>query len=153
MKRISTPYTFSIKALPFMFVGICAVVFALMLLRGAFQTKPTLLLWPCGMAVIGYCFAKLNSYGLVDEVYDCGDSILVRKNGLEDRISLSNIINVNFNAQPARITVRLSTPGRFGQQISFAPPPQVYVGPLPSNEIAEDLLVRASQARRSTHTL
>jgi hypothetical protein len=152
MKRISTPYMFSVKAMPFAFVGLMVFILALMLLNGAYEKSPALLLMPCGMAFIGYHFAKMNSQGLVDAVYDCGDCILVRKRGDEEKIPLANIINVNFNAQPSRITLTLATPGKFGAQILFAPPPQVYVGPLPENGIAADLLVPASQARRSARS-
>jgi hypothetical protein len=100
MKKISTPYMFSVKALPFALVGMMVFIFALMLLNGGYEKSPGLLLMPCGMAVIGYYFAKMNSQGLADEVYDCGDCILVRKRGDEEKIPLANIINVNFNARP-----------------------------------------------------
>jgi len=48
---------FSIKALPFIFVGFCAFIFALMLLNGVYERSPRLLFVPCVMAVIGYLFA------------------------------------------------------------------------------------------------
>ena len=153
MKKISTPYMFSIKALSFIFVGSCAFVLALMLLNGVYERSPRLLFVPCVMAIIGYLFAKMNNQGLVDEVYDCGNHLLVQKHGEEDRIPLANIMNVNFNVKPARITLTLATPGKFGTQISFAPPPQVYISPVPENEIAQDLLARTVTARSNPRSL
>ena len=103
------------------------------------------------MAVIG-TLMTLSRRDCVDDVFDCGDHLLVRKDGKEDTVPFANIINVNFSKNPedvsARITLRLASPGKFGTEISFSPPPQIYFGFPPKNEIAEDLLVRADQARR-----
>jgi hypothetical protein len=74
---------------------------------------------------------------------------LVKKRGEEDTVPLSNIINVNFSTfrrgERPRITLTLSSPGKFGTEISFAPPPNI-IFPR-RNEIAEDLLARAHKVR------
>jgi len=147
MKKISTPYMASIKGMPYLVVFMMAVMLVLMLANRVYETRPSVLLFPCGMAVVCYHIAKSSAKDLADEVYDCGDSLLVRKSGEEERISLASIVNVNFNAQPSRITLTLDPPGRFGDRILFAPPPQVYWGQNPENEVAQDLVVRTSQAR------
>lgn len=151
MKRISTPYTFSLKIFPFVFFGFLAFFFFLLLRNGAYQKAPMFLLVPCVMAVIGYQWWKTTLRDLVDEVDDCGDYLLVKKRGEEDTVLLSNIINVNFSTDPrgvaARITLRLASPGKFGTEISFAPPPQIHMSFPRRNEIAEDLLARADKAR------
>ena len=147
MKRISTPYTFSVKMFPFLFFGFLAFFAFLLVANGAYETNPMFLVVLGVMAVIGYFSTKTSLQNVVDEVYDCGDFLLVRKRGEEDNIPLSNIMNVNFNGKPARITLTLATPGKFGSEISFAPPPQIYVGAYPKNEIAGDLIARAGQAR------
>lgn len=149
MKRISTPYTFSLKMFPFLYFGFLVVAFPLVVMTGSFKEEPMLFLVPCAMAIIGYYFIRVVLRDLVDEVYDCGDFLLVRKRGVEERVPLSDIINVNFatNQSPARITLTLDRPGKFGKEISFAPPPQIYLTPYPRNEIAEDLIARAHLAR------
>jgi hypothetical protein len=151
MKRISTPYTFAIKIFPFFFCGICAFILALLLMNGALQKAPVFLVAPWVMAVIGYLWWKTSLQDLDDEVDDCGDYLLVKKRGEEDTILLSNISNVDFSTDrhgsQARITLRLATPGKFGAEISFKPPPQIYLSRPARNAIAEDLRVRAHKAR------
>jgi hypothetical protein len=152
LKRISTPYAFSIKIFPFVFFGFLAFLFVLLLINGAYEKNPMFLVAVGVIAVIGFSYTKMSLRDLVDEVYDCGDSLLVQKRGEEDSVPLSNIINVNFSTDrrgvSARITLTLAAPGKFGTEISFAPPPQFYLSSLPKNDIAEDLLVRADKARK-----
>jgi hypothetical protein len=152
MQRISTPYTFSIKVFPFLFFGFLAFFSFLLLINGALQKAPMFLVVVVVMAVIGFYSTKASRQDLVDEVFDCGAFLLVKKRGEEDTVPLSNIINVNFSTDgggaSARITLTLASPGKFGTEISFAPPPKIYIGVHCRNEIAEDLLARADKARR-----
>ena len=152
MKKISTPYTFSFKVFPFLYFGFIGVFIAMAWMSGAWEKQPGFLAIPCVMAVGGYFFMKAALTDLVDEVFDCGDFLLIKKGGKEERIPLSNIINVNFamNQKPARISLTLAKPGRFGSPISFALPPKIYLHPVPHSDVAEDLIVRA-HAARSTH--
>jgi len=149
VKRISTPYTFSRKFFPFLFYGFLAMFLAFVGMSGAFRKEPLFLVVPCVMAVGGYFFMRAVLRDLVDDVYDCGSFLLVRKGRLEESIPLANIINVNFaiNQRPARITLTLDKPGKFGKEISFAPPPKIYLIPYPRNEVVEDLIERAQMAR------
>jgi hypothetical protein len=152
MQRISTPYTFSIKSFPFVFFGFLAFFAFLLLINGALQKAPMFLVVVVVMAVIGFYSTKESRRDLVDEVDDWGDYLLVKKHGEENTVLLSNIINVNFSTDgggaSARITLTLASPGKFGTEISFAPPPKIYIGFPCRNEIAEDLLARADKARR-----
>jgi hypothetical protein len=88
-------------------------------------------------------------WDLADEVYDCGDFLLVRKRDEEDRVPLSNVMNVNASTyvNPPRITLRLVTPGRFGNEIAFSPIAGFRLNPFAKNKIAEDLIVRVDRAR------
>ncbi|HUK24626.1 MAG TPA: hypothetical protein VLV49_08605 [Terriglobales bacterium] len=150
MKRISTPYTFSLRVFPFIFVGFCAVFVSFLLVNGAWEKNRPMVVIPCVMAILGWYFARANLRDLVDEVEDCGEYLLVRKNGEEDTVLLSNIANVNFNPKPPRITLTLASPGKFGTQISFAPPPQMYLSAVPHNKIADDLIARTTKARAAS---
>jgi len=150
MKRISTDYTFSIKAAPYIFWAFLAFFFLLFLINGAFQQAPIFLVIVAVMAVIGYFQSKTLGRNLVDEVFDCGDSLLLRKGKEADTVPLANIANVNFSTRPSRITLTLTTPGKFGSEVAFVPPPQIYFGAIPDNEIARDLIARALKARTGT---
>jgi hypothetical protein len=149
MKKISNPYTFSFKVFPYFYFGFIAIFVALVFMGGGWQKEPGFLVVPCVMAVAGWVFMKVALNDLVDEVYDCGDHLVVRKRGEEEKIPLSEIINVNFamTQQPARITLTLARPGKFGPAISFALPPKIYLSPLPRSEIAEDLIARVHAVR------
>jgi len=85
----------------------------------------------------------------MDEVYDCGDSLLVKKAGQEEMVPLSSIININD--QTTMITLRLVRGGKFGTDISFSPSKHSPLGlvpfKFPKNEVAEDLIIRVDRAR------
>ena len=102
-----------------------------------------------GKDVEDWVRAEHDFRDLMDEVYDCGDYLLIKKRGEEDTVPLSNIINVNFSTfrrgERPRITLTLALPGKFGTEISFAPPPNISFPR--RNQTAEDLLARAEKAR------
>jgi uncharacterized membrane protein YobD (UPF0266 family) len=154
MQRLSTPYTSSIKIGSFVFFGLLGLLFLSLLMSGAYELSPLLLVGVGIMAVYGVCSLRMSRGDCVDDVFDCGDHLLVKKSGLEDTVPFSNIVKVNFSKNPqnisAQITLRLASPGKFGTEISFAPPPKIYLGFPPRNEIAEDLFARAEKARRGS---
>jgi hypothetical protein len=88
-------------------------------------------------------------WDLMDEVHDCGDSLLIRNGSEEEIIPLSNIMNVSAstNTNPPRITLRLVRPGRFGTDVAFSPQSRMSFNPFAKNLVAEDLIVRVDQAR------
>jgi uncharacterized membrane protein YobD (UPF0266 family) len=144
----------SIKIGPFIVFGLLGLLFVLLLMSGAYETSPMLLVGVGVMAIYGIFSMISSPRDCADDVFDCGDHLLVKKSGEEETVPFSNIINVNFSKNPqnisAQITLRLASPGKFGTEISFAPPPKIYLGFPPRNAIAEDLLVRAEKARRSS---
>ena len=107
------------------------------------------LLAPLSMMFIGWALMKGLIWDLMDEVYDCGDALLVKNDGREQRLALSNIMNVNATTMtnPQRVTLRLIEPGTFGHEIVFCPLRQFTLNPFAKNAVAEDLIVRVHQAR------
>ena len=99
--------------------------------------------------VFGYFLMKKLVWDLVDEVYDCGDFLLVKNRDEEERIALSNIMNVNASTyiNPPRITLRLVNPSKFGSEVAFSPITGFKLNPFAKNAVAEDLIVRVYQAR------
>lgn len=105
--------------------------------------------FPMAMAVLGFFFMRRLVWDLADEVYDCGDSLLVKNRGEEERIFLSNIMNVSASTQmnPPRITLRLVSPSRFGKEVSFCPITKFTLNPFAKDQVSEDLILRVDQAR------
>ncbi|MGL4668463.1 MAG: hypothetical protein ACRCWR_11120 [Saezia sp.] len=76
-----------------------------------------------GLGISYYFKLKSFVWSLVDEVYDCGDHLLVRHKGIEERIWLCDIIDVkrsHFNSL-TRMTLSIKKPGVFGDKIHFSP--------------------------------
>jgi hypothetical protein len=88
-------------------------------------------------------------WALADEVYDGGDYLLVKRGRVEDRIALSDIMNVSSSVMvnPPRITLRLARPSKFGDEVAFAPMRPMTLNPFARSAIAEDLIVRVDAAR------
>ena len=102
------------------------------------------------MAVIGYVVMKFLVFDLVDEVWDCGDSILVRNKGTEFRFAMSDFMNVAYAGfqNPPRITLSLCEPSDvLGTDVAFMPPFRFFRYRKPP--IATDLMARIDEARRA----
>jgi hypothetical protein len=150
MKKISSTSTFmSKKVLPVMWFAFLAFFVGRAILTGAAQKDPMLLVIPGLMAVFGYFLMKRLLWNLVDEVYDGGAFLLIKNRGEEERVALSDIMNVSVSTypNPSRITLKLVSPGKFGKEITFAPAASAVGNPFKKNQVAEDLIVRVDQAR------
>jgi hypothetical protein len=103
---------------------------------------------PVFMGAFGYFLMKKLVFDLADEVQDAGDALIVRFGTQEERIPLSEIINVSYSylSNPARVTLTLRTPGRFGKEVSFSPPSTFL--PFVKSPIVADLIERSDAARR-----
>lgn len=151
MKKISSGNTFFLKRiLPLIFFVIPVVLMVSMLTVKTSKPVPLVaLLAPCLVTLIGFVVVRQLVMDLADEVLDGGDFLLVRNRGQEERIPLSNIMNVSLsaNVNPPRITLRLVRPGKFGDEIAFTPLREFSLKPFARNRIADDLMVRVDQAR------
>ncbi len=149
MTRISSKQTFFLKRIfPFLFLVIMAVPAAI----GFFvkPMQPQLVLMPLVMIPILFVIMRKLVWDLMDEVYDGGDYLLVKNGGKEERIAISNIMNVSATmaVNPSRITLRLATPGRFGKDVSFSPVRPMSLDPFRKNPVADNLIERVDKARR-----
>ncbi|HEX5126530.1 MAG TPA: hypothetical protein VFW00_07300 [Rhodocyclaceae bacterium] len=150
MKKISSGSLFITKKIfPIVWFGFLTFFVIQSLALGAHKESYLFLLVPCLMGVFGYFMMKKIVWDLVDEAYDCGDYLLFRNGKLEDRVLLSDIMNVSASTMvnPPRITLRLRKPSKFGTEISFSPMSRRSLNPFRKNAIAEDLIVRVDQAR------
>jgi hypothetical protein len=104
---------------------------------------------PAVMAVFGYLLMKKLLWDLADEVLDGGDFLIVRTRNQEERVPLSNIMNVSTSilVNPPRVTLRLISPGKFGNEISFSPATPFSFNLFARNVVAEDLIIRVHNAK------
>jgi hypothetical protein len=105
--------------------------------------------FPVLVGGVGYFFTRRLYMDLMDEVLDGGDFLLVRNDGKEERVALSNIANVSasLGSNMVRITLRLLVPSRLGSEIVFMPPLRTSFLSLTKSPVAEDLIARVQAAR------
>jgi hypothetical protein len=126
MRRISSQMTFLYKwVFPvFWFVFVATALFGAL---GSGHHDPEFLMFlvvPILMGAFGYFMMRKLVFDLVDEVWDIGDVLLIRNRDREERVALSNIVNVNYSTlmSPERVTLLLRNPSIFGREITFCPP-------------------------------
>ena len=152
MLRISSSMTFYYKRVfPLIFLGFLllfvAIGLAVGMTSGEFPPLPFFIM-PIIMAVIFFFIMKKLVLDMVDEVLDAGDALLVRNGGQEERIALSDIMNVNYTPllNPPRVTLSLRRPTMFGTQVTFCAP--VRFVPFTTSPIIDELIQRIDAARR-----
>ncbi len=153
MRRLSSKTTFLQKRLfPALWFGgllLFLVSAASGRLRlGQFPPLPVLIV-PILMAGFGYFMFRKLTFGLVDEVWDDGDTLIVRNGNEEERIALSEIMNVSYSLypNPTRVTLSLRGTTRFGREISFYPPARAW--PFSRSPIVDELIERIDAKRRA----
>ena len=151
MRLISSKMTFFNKRVfPAIWFGFIAVFIGFALFSGAGRNPATLLpvlIAPAIMIVFGYVVMKKLVFDLADEVWDDGDSLVVKNSGQEQRIALSDIKNVSYSpfVNPPRVTLSLRRPTFFGDEITFSAPLRLV--PFSKSPVITDLIERVDQAR------
>jgi hypothetical protein len=151
-RRISSRSTVVVKRVyPILFVAGVVLIFAMPLI-GALtsdQSPPLWFLIPAGLLVfvVGWLIMKKLISGLVDEVFDEGDALLVKNNHREERIALSDIAGIRYGSlfNPGKVTVILRKPGIFGAEIGFLPPTRFF--PFAGSPVIRDLTKRIDAQR------
>ncbi len=152
MERISRGGTFFLKVVfPASWFGFLS----LFLIVGALGDEwkrpiPIFLIQPLVMMAFGYILFRKLVWNLADEVRDGGSYLLVRKGSVEQRVLLTNVMNVSVSqfTNPRRLTLRLRRPCELGDEITFIlKQPTFQLNPFARNAIAEDLLKRVDAAR------
>ena len=152
MRRISSRTTFWYKRVfPIVWFGVLALFITIGVFSSAFGNGTQLvpfIVMPAVMAVIGYVIMKKVVFDLVDEVWDDGAMLVVRDKGREERIALSNIMNVSYSPlmNPPRVTLMLRQPSNFGSEITFSAP--IRFAPFAKSLVIEDLIRRVDATRR-----
>jgi hypothetical protein len=92
---------------------------------------------------------------LVDEVYDCGDTLLIKDDGESYTIRLADIVNVNqaLAMNPPKVTFQLRTPWAKGSEVSFVPAVGFRINRFASIPKIDDLIRRVDDARFKSQNL
>jgi hypothetical protein len=151
MQRISSRSTFFMKRVfPVVWFGFLAFIFVVPFIAKKSGNSPPIVFFimPAIMAAFGYFIIRKLVLDLADQVFDAGDSLVVRFGNDEERIPLSEIINVSYAymMNPPRVTLTLRNAGRFGKEVAFSPP-QTFI-PFGKSPIVADLIGRVDVARR-----
>jgi hypothetical protein len=152
MRRISSGLTFYYKRVfPVIWFGGAAVIagfgaYAAIANPSAKGFGPFWIVMPI-ILFLGYRFLKKFVFDLVDEVWDDGDSLLVKNQGQEERIPLGDIKNVNYAStmNPPRVVLSVRRKTLLGEQIAFCAP--VYLVPFSSSPVINKLIERVAAAR------
>ena len=151
MEVLSSRLTFfSKRVFPVFWIGFVVVFLGIGLATGAWARDPAFFVGPVLMIVIGTIVFRMLLWNLADEVRDGGGFLVVRKGSVEERVPLSNIMNVSMSqfTNPRRLSLRLRTPGKFGDEVVFIPRQPVFqFNPFARNAIAESLIRRVDDAR------
>jgi hypothetical protein len=150
MTRISSKLTVWYKrGFPILWFGFLAIFVGVSLFSGGLVRDPIILIAPCFMGAVGFFMMKKLVWDLVDEVYEDRDALLIRNGGEEERIPMSNIMNVSATLliNPPRVTLRLVTPSRFGNEITFSPVTGLRLNPFAKNQVTEDLIEKVYKIR------
>lgn len=151
LRRLSSSLTFFYKRVfPFCWFGFVAVFAGIIASVAGNGNAPiaAILVGPAVMAVVGVLIMKFLIWKNVDEVWDAGDSLLVRDEGDEDLVRLSDVRNITWSwTNPETITLRLGVPSRLGDAVTFILP--MRWSPFGRHPLVTELIDRVEAARRS----
>ncbi len=153
-RRISAGKTvFYKRVFPVIWTGMIALSLGVAVLTarsGRGVPLPTLIV-PVFVLAVGWFVIRRLVSDLADEVWDEGDALRVRFGPDEERIALADITNIGYTTMvnPARATLTVRNPGRFGKEVTFCPLQQGWLGSLQrTNPLIADLIERVDAARR-----
>ena len=153
MERISSGQTFFVKRVfPLVFLGFLVVFLFLGASAGAWKQNALFVIQPLLMLGFGFVLFRKLVWDLADEVRDGGAFLVVRRGSMEERVPLSDVMNVDASqfTNPRRVTLRLRKPGRLGKEIAFIPKSTFQLNPFARNPVAEALIERIDRLRHNT---
>jgi hypothetical protein len=155
-KRISSRATvFYKRVFPFFWFGLLAVILAVMAsaLRHAPGAPMAMLLVPVAVMALAYFLFRSLLSGLMDEVWDNGNELIVVNEDHVEHEPLTGIVNISYSGftNPKRAVVMLRRPGRWGSKLAFIPlRSSIRILSLGDNEMVDELVRRIDEARRAS---
>lgn len=152
-EKLSGATFFLERVFPAIWLGLLVFFVIIGFVSGPHETIDALpfLLMPVVMATFGVFIFKKLVWDLADEVSLAGDTLIVRKGGIEERIRLAEIMNVSVSqmTNPKRISLRLRKNCRLGDEIVFTPKSEFQFNPFARNKTAEKLILLVDLARQT----
>ncbi len=108
--------------------------------------SPAIVLFPVIAVSVAGLFAA-TVWGWVDEVRDCGDSLVFRKGETRQVVRLEDIVNISAESMmvPKKLTVMTREAGPLGKSLSFG---VSEIFPFNEPALLSELVRRVDQARR-----
>ncbi|PKN70064.1 MAG: hypothetical protein CVU54_08525 [Deltaproteobacteria bacterium HGW-Deltaproteobacteria-12] len=149
MKKISGSTFYFKKLFPTIWFGFIAFFFVISITTGAAGASVMFLVVPIIMAGFGYFFFRKFVWDLADEVYDCGDFLEFRRGQKTQRVSLNEIINIDYShmSSPERVVIHTRQSGAIGKELAFCPPMRFHL--FSKSPLVRDLIERVDAARRT----
>jgi len=147
------------RIFPIIFFGFILLFIAFGLFGGlrSGQSPPLpVLIAPMIVFAVVYFVMKKLVFDLVDEVLDAGDALIVRNGGQQERVALSDIMNVSYSplVSPPRVTLSLRRPSTFGSEVTFCAPIRLMpLSPSPIHQRPDPKNRRSAPAMRKSAPL
>lgn len=119
MEISSVSTAFYKRLVPRLVYGGLAVVSAMAMAGAAIQRDPWLLGFPVVAFTAAIALVRLRLRPLADRVDDCGDHLLVRRDGLEARVALASIARVGMIPRGTIVVIALTEASPFGREVTF----------------------------------
>ena len=152
MTQISSRMTFFYKRVfPIIWFGFLAAITigpAVIGMNTGQTPDPMVFIAPVVMMVFGFFIMKKLVFGLVDQVLDAGDALLVKNGAQQEQIPLADITNISYvqMMNPPQVTLSLRRPTAFGEKVTFCAPTRLM--PFATSPVIDDLIKRVDAARR-----
>ena len=145
MKKISGSTFYFKKLFPAVWFGFLGFIIIMSVLSGT--ASPMSIIAPLIMAAFGYALFKNLVWDLADEVYDIGDELIFRKGGKEQRVNLTDIININYThmSSPERVVLHVRSEGPIGKELAFNLP--MRFNPFKKSPFVRELTERIDRGR------
>lgn len=153
MRRLSSKATFLYKhLLPVLALGLLAILWLFGLLVPLRQGEPRLplILIPPVLGGLVYLACRRVLFGLLDEVWLDGDTLLLKNRRRQARVALAEVMNVEAPVMinPRRISLMLRNGSAFGREVSFVPAGRrAFRGAWQRHPLASELIERVDAAR------
>ena len=81
------------------------------------------LLFSAALAVLGFVSMREIPFDLLDEVWDAGETLVLKRRGTEEHVAIADIAHVNYEprVRPSRVTLTLRCRSVFETQVAFSP--------------------------------
>ena len=148
MKKISTSPFFLKKVFPTFWLGFVIIFFVISIVFGAYEKSIMFIVTPIIMFIFGSILFKKLVWDLCDLVIDEGESLLIKKGKLEQRVYLKDIVNINHQlSSPERVVLSVRSEGSIGKELAFIP--LFHMRLFSTNKHVLELISRVDNARRT----